>query len=151
MSNLTQISREQAGEEWDDIPSDATFTVQSKSRGTGRVPQSLIPTAADFAAGNVPVAAAGLTESKVTLSESTDVGAADTGKRATCTAAITLTFAAPATLGTNFSYTVRAKGFAVTITRTGTNNVVLDSGDVASVFVDDGDLIVLRGVAVTPT
>ena len=60
MSNLTQISREQAGEEWDDIPSDAIFTVQSKSRGAGRIPQSLIPNSAGLATGNVPVAASGV-------------------------------------------------------------------------------------------
>mgnify|MGYP000597250052 CR=1 FL=1 len=66
MANLTQINREQAGLEWDDVPSDAMFTVESKSRGTGKIPQSLLPTASSLVAGNTPVAASGVRQTRGT-------------------------------------------------------------------------------------
>ena len=60
MTNLTQITAEQGGGPWDDIPSDAMLTLESPTRGTGKAPQSLLVSSDGLAAGNVAVAAAGV-------------------------------------------------------------------------------------------
>ena len=55
MANLTPITAEQAGGPWDDIPTDAMLTLESPTRGTGRIPQNLIPSFSNFLNGAVDI------------------------------------------------------------------------------------------------